>query len=344
MAPSNGLYRFYIRSDDAAQLYMNTNAVNSTDPAGAVLLGQLNAFTSAYTLLGQNVPLVGGQSYYIEARWKDGTGGDGIAMAFRAQSDAAAFPSVRLLTWRQRFLRGARRTDRCWSYCPDRLTPASPALSEGQTVTFLRRASPARNRTRSPGSRTVRSWAAARPIRRCRQCRDNNAVYTLVVSNLFSSAQASATVTVTTDTTPPTVTAVTSHSFLRNVIVTFSEPVNRHRRGTRALPDLGSLSGGVRGSRVAPRFSRRLRKHPEPHVVTVGNIRDVSTAENQMTAASIPFNAWQATGCEVGALLTEVFTNMTGVNISDLTGNGFANNIVDTLGTSGPSSGPPFRH
>ena len=51
VAPSNGLYRFYIRSVDAAQLYMNTNAVNSTDPAGAVLLGQLNAFTSAYTLL-----------------------------------------------------------------------------------------------------------------------------------------------------------------------------------------------------------------------------------------------------------------------------------------------------
>ena len=49
VAPSNGLYRFYMRSDDAAQLYMNTNAVNSTDPAGAVLLGQLNAFTSAYT-------------------------------------------------------------------------------------------------------------------------------------------------------------------------------------------------------------------------------------------------------------------------------------------------------
>src|SRR5205085_9108927 len=72
IAPSNGLYKFYLRSDDSSQLWMNTNAVNSTDPAGMQLLGQLNSFTSAYTLAGQNVSLTAGQRYYAEVRWREG--------------------------------------------------------------------------------------------------------------------------------------------------------------------------------------------------------------------------------------------------------------------------------
>jgi autotransporter-associated beta strand protein len=339
VAPSNGLYRFYVRSDDAAQLYMNTNAVNSTDPAGAVLLGQLTAFTGAYTLLGQNVPLVGGQSYYIEARWKEGTGGDGIAMAFRAQSDAAVPPIGPIVDVAPAgsFAVPVGQID-VGPIALTGITPASPALSEGQTVTFaatgLTGAQPYSftwfKNGAFVGSGPTYTTLPAQPG-------DNNAVYTLVVSNLFSSAQASATVTVTTDTTPPTVTAVTSHSFLKNVIVTFSEPVNPAQAGNTGNYQIPGLT--VLGAFVEPSLRRvSLSTTPQTpgaaYVVTIGNIHDVSTAENQMTATSIPFNAWQATGCEVGALLTELFTNMTGVAIADLTGNGgFANNIVDSLGT-----------
>jgi hypothetical protein len=339
VAPSNGLYRFYVRSDDAAQLYMNTNAVNSTDPAGAVLLGQLTAFTSAYTLLGQNVPLVGGQSYYIEARWKEGTGGDGIAMAFRAQSDAAVPPIGPVIDVAPAgsLAVPVGQID-VGPVALTGLTPASAALSEGQTVTFsatgLTGAQPYSftwfKNGAFVGSGATYTTLPAQPG-------DNNAVYTLVVSNLFSSAQASATVTVTSDTTPPTVTAVTSHSFLENVIVTFSEPVNPAQAGNTGNYQIPGLT--VLGAFVEPSLRRvSLSTSPQTpgaaYIVTIGNIRDVSTAENQMAAASIPFNAWLATGCEVGTLLTELFTNMTGVAIADLTGNGrFANNIVDSLGT-----------
>src|SRR5206468_609892 len=47
IAPSNGLYRFWVRADDSCELWMNTNAVNSTDPAGISRLGVVNDFYNA---------------------------------------------------------------------------------------------------------------------------------------------------------------------------------------------------------------------------------------------------------------------------------------------------------
>src|SRR5262249_47430748 len=73
-------------------LWINTNAVNSTDPAGMKLVGNVTAFNSAYTLQGQNIALTGGQPYYIEARWREGTGGDGFGLAMRAQADGNTPP------------------------------------------------------------------------------------------------------------------------------------------------------------------------------------------------------------------------------------------------------------
>src|SRR6185503_10030104 len=74
--PTNGNYKFWVRVDDTAQLLMNTNAVNSTDPAGAQVLGQIINYSgaanqnigsfvqqqggaAAYNLLAQNVSLLG---------------------------------------------------------------------------------------------------------------------------------------------------------------------------------------------------------------------------------------------------------------------------------------------
>ncbi|MCX6902917.1 MAG: PA14 domain-containing protein, partial [Verrucomicrobia bacterium] len=47
VAPSNGYYRFYIRSDDASRLYMNTNGMN---PAGKIQIAQETGNSHAYDL------------------------------------------------------------------------------------------------------------------------------------------------------------------------------------------------------------------------------------------------------------------------------------------------------
>src|SRR5882672_8562315 len=75
--PTTGNYKFWIRSDDSCQLFMNTNAVNSTDPAGKNFLTEVPSFINATTYISNKVvSLVGGQRYYIEGLWREGTGGD----------------------------------------------------------------------------------------------------------------------------------------------------------------------------------------------------------------------------------------------------------------------------
>jgi hypothetical protein len=71
--PATGNYIFYLRSDDASELWLSTD----NNPANRVKiqeeLGCCNAFS-----VHPSAPkaLVGGQAYYIDVLWKEGTGGD----------------------------------------------------------------------------------------------------------------------------------------------------------------------------------------------------------------------------------------------------------------------------
>jgi uncharacterized repeat protein (TIGR01451 family) len=340
VAPSNGLYRFYLRSDDSSQLYMNTNAINSTDPGGMVLLGQLTAFTSAYTLVGQNVPLVGGQNYYIEARWKEGTGGDGIAMAFRAQSDAVTPPigTVPEIAGGTAFALPTALV-RVGPVTLAGIAPSSPVLSEGQTVTFnavgLSGAQPYTFMWLKNGAFVADSvnytTLPATPS-------DNGATYTLIVSNAFSSAQASATITVNTDTTAPAIVSVSSHTYLTNVIVTFSEPMKQAtllNAGNFQIPGLTIFSTYAEPSLRRVSLFTSPQTPGAPYTLSVNGLADNSLANNPLPAASVPFNAWQATGCEFGAVYLEVFTNSGAGNVavSSLTSDPrYINNLADVVG------------
>src|SRR5438093_5841467 len=89
--PSNsGYYRFYLRSDDTSQLYMNINSTDSQNPAGRILLiHQPNANITVQDPRAISPPVLlnAGQAYYTEALMKEGTGGDYLMLTFR-QTDA----------------------------------------------------------------------------------------------------------------------------------------------------------------------------------------------------------------------------------------------------------------
>ncbi len=87
IAPVTTNYIFYLRSDDASELDMNTNAVNSTDPAGAVKIQEETSCCRAFSVLPATNSLTGGQAYYIETLWKEGTGGDFAQVAVKQQGD-----------------------------------------------------------------------------------------------------------------------------------------------------------------------------------------------------------------------------------------------------------------
>lgn len=91
--PSNGLYRLFIKSDDASQLFMNTNSVNSTDPSAKKLIAREDACCKLYgdtsaggPRVSPDIALVGGQKYYIEGLLKEGGGGDYLQATFREKA------------------------------------------------------------------------------------------------------------------------------------------------------------------------------------------------------------------------------------------------------------------
>ena len=91
--PSNGLYRFYIASDDQGEFWMNTNSADSLAPAGTTLLASAPYSGLGYvnpwwpTTVSSLVELRAGRPYYFEARHKEGGGGDYLAVAFRESAD-----------------------------------------------------------------------------------------------------------------------------------------------------------------------------------------------------------------------------------------------------------------
>ncbi len=88
----SGAYRFFIRSDDASQLWLSSD----TNPANAVAIAEetacCGAFEEPVNAEGNPNPetsdvinLVAGKSYYIAALYKEGGGGDFVEVAWRKE-------------------------------------------------------------------------------------------------------------------------------------------------------------------------------------------------------------------------------------------------------------------
>lgn len=80
--PISGVYYFYIASDDYSELWLSSNAT----AAGAAKVAYVSGWTSsrAWTTYASQksaaINLVTGQTYYIEALQKEGSGGDNLAV------------------------------------------------------------------------------------------------------------------------------------------------------------------------------------------------------------------------------------------------------------------------
>ena len=100
IAPSNGLYRFYVRSDDASNLWLNSgtnSAYASWDPAGKTLIawenGCCGGFRGAAPYMSADFPMTGGQFYYMEAIYEQGGGEEYVQFAFKERNDPSDPPN-----------------------------------------------------------------------------------------------------------------------------------------------------------------------------------------------------------------------------------------------------------
>lgn len=321
--PSNGLYNFWMRSDDSSQLFLNTNALASTDPAGMVLLGQLSAATANYTLVGSNVPLTGGQSCYLEGRWKDNTSGDGLTVTVREAGDTNTPPNTEVLPGSLCQLPDG--VARIGAVGLEGLTPVSPVVNEGATVTFA-----TVGLLGSPLGLGYNWFKNGRQIfansptftTQPLTLDDDGAVFTLVVTNFFSRAERSTTVTVNPDTQPLAFLGARVNQFPNQVMLFFNKPLDPVTAG------VGSNYQFDNGLRVlAVSFDATgtivflTTTTPVPglaYTVTLNNLRDrASTPHLIPPDTQGSFSAWSLGGA---GLLTEVFTNLgTTTAIADLT-------------------------
>lgn len=87
----SGQYEFFIRSDDASQLFLSPD----DKEAGAAVIAEETGCCGAFEESGATetsapVALQAGKKYYIQALWKEGTGGDFCQVAWRKVGDTTA--------------------------------------------------------------------------------------------------------------------------------------------------------------------------------------------------------------------------------------------------------------
>ena len=101
-----GDYRFFIRSDDASQFFLSTDATEANLEMIAEQPGCCNAFLEPDSqMTSEPRTLVAGRSYYARLVYKEGGGGDYGQVAWRREGDAT--PAASLLPIPTAFLSAA---------------------------------------------------------------------------------------------------------------------------------------------------------------------------------------------------------------------------------------------
>ncbi len=87
--PETGYYKFAVASDDHSILYLGTSADRSTKREICYYNGSTGRWNTGAQLANQQsapIYLEAGQTYYIEAVYRDGTGGDGVSVFWQTPS------------------------------------------------------------------------------------------------------------------------------------------------------------------------------------------------------------------------------------------------------------------
>jgi hypothetical protein len=336
--PTNGNYRFYLYSDDSSQLLINTNSVNSTDPAGATVVGQVAANVGAYTLAGQNINLTAGQRYYIEARWKEGTGGDGCWVAVRSQGDTAV-PAVSAVGIDPNFLEFPTNIAINPSLPRATILPLNPTITDGQSIRFsgdgfgnayiwLKNGQQVMINNELSAVRPTPMYYRTQPL----SSADDGAIFALYMTNNFGTAIATSRVTVLPNNNPITILSALASQYRNAVVVTFDRevmPITAQALANYSIPGLQIYAidyDDIRRDRVILRTSQQ--EYNTLYTLTVNGVRDFSTTGNPAAGVTKDFHSWGFGGR--GMVLVEAWTNIqSAVEAALETDPLFVNNMPD---------------
>ncbi len=318
--PTTGDYAFFVAADDQAALYLSSD----DNPAGKTLIATVTGATAArsYTSTTNQrsayVRLEAGRAYYIEALLKENTGGDHLAVAWRLRGMSA--PATGDSPVPGAFLSS--------------LTPSAPVsiLAQPQPLTVAERAPTTfgvtptgtppytyqwlKNGVPIPGATSNVYAIASAPAS------FNGLAFSVIVSNGFSSTVSSpALLTVTADTTPPTLVRIDGNATLDRVLLTFSEPVTPAKANNSAnyafTGGLTVLDARLQANGTNVVLLTSPHTPGAAYTLTATGITD-TFAQHNTAPTSAGFTAWVSSR---GFLRREVFTGISGTTVADLVNN-----------------------
>ncbi len=323
--PTTGNYQFALSADDNAELYLSTDAT----AASKVLLtsqGAWNGYRGYVSGNGNPAPprpapvrLVAGRSYYLEALFQEGGGGDHMSVAVQMPGGPAITDNmlpIQRSFFSTNYSFGCPPTVFFNTLGPIQITaqPASQTILELSSASFdiALDGSPNysvqwySNNVAVPGATSQRySFPTLRYA--------NGAQYYAIAQNGFSSATSSvATLTVTSDEVRPTMLSANGSAVFTNVTIAFSEAVNT-ASGTNVANYVITNSAGVQlavlSASIRDNTNVVLRTAPQTenmrYTVVVNNVGDRAGVSNPILPNStISFTAWVFTP---GYALMEVY-------------------------------------
>jgi len=218
-APATGTYTFWIASDDASVLHLSTD----DSPANKRVIASVPGWTSSreWTKYTQQrsaaISLVAGRQYYVEAIMKEGGGGDNLAVRWQLPGGAMEEP-----------IPGSRLT--VFGLGPPEITqqPANVSVIEGGSASFsitLAREVGATFQWQRNGVNLSGATSSTLLLPTVTLA-DHGAAFRCRVTNGYGSVTSdAATLSVSSDSTPPTLVSVVNLGTPTRLTVLFSESV-----------------------------------------------------------------------------------------------------------------------
>ena len=258
VAPTSGNYQFALSSDDQSELYLSTDA----SPANKVLLTSQAAWNGYRGYISGNgnpppalplpVSLVAGRSYYMEVVVQEGTGGDHVSVTVRKPGDPAItdnqLPIPRSM-FSTNYSLGCPPTGFFQTLGPvtQSAAPATQTVQERSNASFFIGIDgiPPYGIQWYSNNVPVPNATNAVYAFNTRRAADGSQFYAIVRNDFSSFTSSVATLTVISDTTPPTLLSAVGGANRANASLIFSESMTASSATNIANYQITNAAGTV---------------------------------------------------------------------------------------------------